>query len=210
MIISLNEIETTVLKAARGAGMEWGLAEEAAQAAGWLARSALSWEAPLLALFESAAWRTPLRLDGNHLRPRSADAWLCPVRAGACLSDLGESAPIVIERVLHPLLLLPFAARREAALDLEWSGVTVRLDAGTAIIEPTDASGLDAARAHRVTLTRSTLARPRQVLPPRRLGGVEVEEMAWARLQEFVARTYVPASAKSRLGGAGPATDDND
>ena len=209
MIVSLNEIETTVLKAARGAGMEWGLAEEAAQAAGWLARYALPWEAPLLALLGSAVWRTPPRLDGNHLRPRSADAWLCPVRAGAYLSDLGEGAPTVIERVLHPLLLLPFAARRDTALDLEWSRVTVRLDAGTVVIEPTNAAGLDATRADRVTLTRSTLARPRQVSPPRRLG-VAVEEMAWARLQDFVARTYVPASVKSRLGGAGPATDDND
>ena len=33
MKISFHEIEMTILKAARGAGMEWGLAEEAAQAA---------------------------------------------------------------------------------------------------------------------------------------------------------------------------------
>ena len=46
MIVSFNEIETTILKAARGAGMEWGLAEEAAQAARFLARLGLPFEAP--------------------------------------------------------------------------------------------------------------------------------------------------------------------
>ena len=30
MIVSLNEIESLALKSARGAGMSWGLAEEAA------------------------------------------------------------------------------------------------------------------------------------------------------------------------------------
>ncbi|NJO21709.1 MAG: DUF3726 domain-containing protein [Sphingomonadales bacterium] len=40
MIVSLNEIENLSLKACRGAGMSWGLAEEAAQAARWLAGAA--------------------------------------------------------------------------------------------------------------------------------------------------------------------------
>ncbi|MEF9603350.1 DUF3726 domain-containing protein, partial [Paracoccus sp. PXZ] len=36
MLLSRNETEALCLKAARGAGMSWGLAEEAAFAAGWL------------------------------------------------------------------------------------------------------------------------------------------------------------------------------
>ena len=43
MIVSLNEIESLALKAARGAGMSWGLAEEAAVAASWLAARSLPW-----------------------------------------------------------------------------------------------------------------------------------------------------------------------
>ena len=89
MIVSFNEIETTILKAARGAGMEWGLAEEAAQAARFLARLGLPFEAPLVNLLSTRAWETPPVLEGATLRPARPDASLCPVRAGAYLSDLG-------------------------------------------------------------------------------------------------------------------------
>src|SRR4029078_635119 len=50
MIVSRNEIESLALKAARGAGMSWGLAEEASVGAGWLADSALPWAGTLTAL----------------------------------------------------------------------------------------------------------------------------------------------------------------
>ncbi|MFV0473400.1 MAG: DUF3726 domain-containing protein, partial [Pikeienuella sp.] len=36
--LSLNEVETLTLKAARGAGLSWGEAEDAALATRWLAR----------------------------------------------------------------------------------------------------------------------------------------------------------------------------
>ncbi|NND22495.1 MAG: DUF3726 domain-containing protein, partial [Silicimonas sp.] len=36
MSYSLNEVEATAKKAARGAGYPWGLAEEAAKATRWL------------------------------------------------------------------------------------------------------------------------------------------------------------------------------
>ncbi|MFI4996651.1 MAG: DUF3726 domain-containing protein [Hyphomicrobiales bacterium] len=216
MIVSLNEIETTVLKAARGAGMEWGLAEEAARAASSLARLGLAWETPLLGVLESAPWRTPPVLDGMRLRPGSADAWLCPIRSGAFISDLGEDAPAIIERVLFPILLLPFAAprqgelAREPARELAWDGVTVRLEAGTVAIAPPRARSLDAARADEVALRPARIARkgeaPQRGLP----AGVVVAAGRWAELQGYEARTYVPASTKSRLRGAGPASSDND
>jgi hypothetical protein len=214
MIVSLNEIETTVLKAARGAGMEWGLAEEAARAASSLARLGLAWETPLLGVLGSAPWRTPPILDGTRLRPGSADAWLCPIRSGAFISDLGWGALAIIERVLFPILLLPFAAPREGALkparELAWDGVTVRLEAGTVAIAPPRARSLDAARADEVALRPARIARkgeaPQRGLPE----GVVVAAGRWAKLQGYGARTYVPASTKSRLRGAGPASSDND
>lgn len=36
MVLSLNEVQVTAKKAARGAGYPWGIAEEAGQAARWL------------------------------------------------------------------------------------------------------------------------------------------------------------------------------
>ena len=50
MALSQNEIESLCIKAARGAGYSWGLAEQAGFAAGWLAARGLDATAPLLAL----------------------------------------------------------------------------------------------------------------------------------------------------------------
>ena len=52
MIVSLNEIEGLSYKAARGAGMSWGLAEEAAFATRWLAVRDANWSGSLIALLE--------------------------------------------------------------------------------------------------------------------------------------------------------------
>ena len=63
MKISFNEIAMTVLKAARGAGLEWGLAEEAAEAGRWLAGFYLPWAAALLGLFETSDWHGAIAGD---------------------------------------------------------------------------------------------------------------------------------------------------
>jgi Protein of unknown function (DUF3726) len=210
MIVSLNEIETTILKAARGAGMEWGLAEEAAQAARFLARLGLPFEVPFVFLLASGAWRTHPILDGMVLRPNAADAWLCPIRAGAYLSDLGEEAPTIIERVLSPMLLLPFAARRSASVALAWGKLNVRLDSPMVALASTDACALTAGHAEEVTVTASEGSCDDKNLRPLPIGGTTVDETSWAKLQSYEAMTYVPASAKSRLSGAGAGAIDND
>lgn len=89
MNLSLNEIEALCKKAARGAGMSWGLAEEAAKAARWL--SAQGMEGPALL---AAQLRLNDGTDYAQLAPRiEADRWssagrsMCPLIAGATLSD---------------------------------------------------------------------------------------------------------------------------
>src|SRR5262249_9130674 len=94
MIVSLNEVETTILKAARGAGMAWGLAEEAAQAARWLAARRLPFEELFVSLFEAGPWRAEIDFAHGVLKPRIADDRLCPIRAGAFVSDAGTALPI--------------------------------------------------------------------------------------------------------------------
>jgi hypothetical protein len=230
MMLSLNEIETTILKAARGAGMEWGLAEEAAKAARWLARQSLAFEAAFLAVLEARPWRTEIALERGALRPRQAGEWLCPVRAGACLSDLepdpakwapvpGEDLapgavlhdilPLRIERVLQPLLLLPFAARLATPVEVAWNGIRLRLRGARLAQTSGDRHASFGDRADRVELTASGAmdAPARAEDPP---GGIEVDGAIWPKLQAFEARTYVPASLRSRLSGAGAAASDND
>jgi hypothetical protein len=210
MIVSLNEVETTILKAARGAGMTWGLAEEAAQAARWLAARRIPFEALLVALLEAEPWRAEIDFVGGVLRPRAADEYLCPIRAGAFLSDAGAALPIRFERLSLPLLLAPFAARRDGRLNLQWDRTILRFDRGQLMtsIEPLSrlsVLSVDAAEACAPNVWDKN-ATPLVT----KEGGAVIDTAAWAKLQNFESRIYVPASLESRLSGAGAALDDND
>ena len=210
MILSLNEIEASMLKAARGAGMEWGLAEEAAQAARMLARAGVAFEATMLHLLQAAPWRNDFVIEGDALRPREPEAWLCPIRVGACLSDLADRRLKRVERVLCPLLLLPFAARLDRSIRVGSDGAWLSLadhDARSRAGELPDRSSERAATVEIAPL-EATAAKTRETL--RRRGGVAIDMGAWRQLQAFEARTYVPASQRSRLHGAGAGAIDND
>jgi Protein of unknown function (DUF3726) len=210
MIVSLNEIETTVLKAARGAGMAWGLAEEAAQAARWLAARRLDFEPLFVLLFETEAWRFDIRLDSRSLSPLAAGGCACPIRAGACLSDLDDMLPVRIERPLCPLLLAPFAARSNKSLELAWKGATLRFNAGGVASPPRQAPALHVASAEAAELRLAGAADASAALLTPREGGLAINVAAWSKLQNFEAKTYVPASLESQLRGAGAALSDND
>ncbi len=119
--LSLNEVETLAAKAARGAGLSWGGAEEVGRAARRLARAGAAWPALVISL------------DGVDYAE--------PVAEASAL------------------------ARIEAAL------------AGTG-------DGL---------LTRAAVAAE-----------------AVAALEALAVRTYVPASTRSRVSGAGAGLTDND
>jgi hypothetical protein len=210
MIVSLNEIETTILKAARGAGMEWGLAEEAAQAARVLAPLGLPFEAPFLNLFSMRAWDTPPVLEGTKLRPGRADAWLCPIRTGAYLSDLGVAGVTRLERLVSPLLLLPFAARANRKIEMAWKGVRLRLAPLGVMVISGGPCALAANKAEEMSLSLFEYDQPEGSLRALQAGGARIDEASWAKLQGFEALTYVPASAKSRASGAGAGEIDND
>jgi hypothetical protein len=208
MRIAFNEIEMTVLKAARGAGMEWGLAEEAAQSGRWLAGFDLPWAAPLLGLFATGDWRGSIAGDARCLRPAAPDGWLCPIRVGAYLSDLGEEAPPLILRLRHPILLLPFVARRTIAVEVAWEGARFWLDAGGPACHCEPASAIDPVSADWVRVGPIAAAPPGKRLPP--TDRPVVDSAAWEALKRLEFRTYVPESLRSRRAGAGPASQDDD
>lgn len=187
MICSLNEIEMLVRKAVRGAGYDWGLAEEAGKAARRLALAGHDAVAAFLALCErfdgsTHAERAPTSLAGVWQAPGGL---LCPLTAGAALSDLTppslETGPMAV-----PLI---FAAIAEAA------GYALDCDA---LLQPG---------------TTRTACRPgpHPPQPPPIPAGIEVDAALWDRLDRFARRTYVPASLQSRVAGAGTgAMVDND
>ncbi len=218
MLCSLNEIEALLRKAARGAGLPWGLAEEAGRAARWLAMHGIGCLPIFAALFEQNDGRpydeiAIMREEGCW---RASGGTLCPLVAGAAIVDrateIAGGRTVELATVAWPILLAPFAATVAVAtgarIALDWPGVRftftdarVRLDAALTVTHvasvPNGRCG-PLGGAAQGTLMESDLA------------GAVVDESAWSRLDRFVRRTYVPASAASRLKGAGAGLLDTD
>jgi hypothetical protein len=221
MIPSLNEIETMVWKAARGAGLAWGLAEEMGQAARWLADRGFDWAEPLVAALTEAERRggrlpPPFLSDDDAWEPALGEAEASPILCGPLVtdiaSDLGTARPLVFRGVAQPLLMLPFAAG--AATELG-SSLTLRIDDTVFYLVGNGTEGPatfpNAPSAERVVLSMEdrppgeplasfNAGAPRRPIPAELL----------AQLEAWVHRTYVPASAGSRLAGAGAGLTDND
>lgn len=214
--LSLSEINALCVRAARGAGLAWGEAEEAGWAASWLSQAGLS--GPSITL----AWLGDL---ASLARPVPArDLWSatsgaqCPLRCGIALADfagLPEGPGIgalTVETIAHPLMALPFVARAAArtGLDLRarWGHEDISLHSATvpSIHNLAEATGRQIADL-RITPTESTkpcCPTGARAPPIRRIAGADKRA-----LDALALRITVPASALSRT-GAGAATDDND
>ena len=193
---SLGETAALALKATRGAGLSWGLAEEAAGAVFWLHQRGLPGISALCGY-----------LDCYGAAGTAGDA-ACPLVLGTALSDGTHAVPeqlderIDLGTVSAPLLLLPFVATippgtfwliapgdGDAAPD-PWHSGWLR---GSAPCQ------LQHGTAAQIAGTRAGHTR----LPDRFACCVD-------RLTDFAHRTYAPATSQSRLAGAGAGLTDND
>ncbi|MEO6321647.1 MAG: DUF3726 domain-containing protein [Polaromonas sp.] len=213
---SLSEIEAQSRKAARGAGLPWGLADEAGKAARWLAGFGLAGPALLAGLLT--------RNDGkpfDALCPTGpAQQWqaqggeLCPLIAGASLLDragtLAGQTPLSLGAIAYPVLLLPFLARaldQDAdGFEVSWNGITVCCQRAGLTVHG-DEHQLQTAHVDSLSIRRSAPASAPQRTPSAASQAVAVRD--WAALEGFAYRTLVPASDSSRA-GAGSSTPDND
>ncbi|ANP35882.1 hypothetical protein JL2886_00960 [Phaeobacter gallaeciensis] len=215
MNLSLNEIEVMCKRAARGAGLPWGLAEEAAAASRFLTEVALPGADMLARLLERndrrpVAMLAPMAAEGCW---RAVSGRLCPVIAGSVLSDraaeLETGAVFEMEEVDLPLLLLPFAAAAAQRLDrpvaLDWPDLRLVTDGRQISVIGATKQML---RDHVPWLCCHMEAKLGRPLAPVQRG--QVAEDVWAQLSAFAHRTYAPASEASRLRGAGAGLTDND
>ena len=189
---SLGEVQALAIKAARGAGMPWGMAEEAGFAARWLQTR----NAPgLAALAFYLEWR-----DGFD----EPDLGLCPIRIGTAIMDTQGDVPNRLGRVRQPLLLAPFLAGSTG------SGLALRWDT-TEMIVSRAGLATTASRDALVTSEANCETSPTSA----QIGGTatrvaDTEAEAMELLDQFAHRTYAPATEASRLSGAGAGTTDND
>lgn len=214
---SLNEVESLAAKAARGAGLDWGLCEDTGKCARWLATANLEWASSLCWLLDRHARLTgPRASEGDTLQPAAPDRLLSPLNTGGYLSDLGSCAnTLVLHRVARPLWLLPFAASvaaaRGAAMRISWADVSIAIWPVGGDVSG-DFSELYSSSAPTVRWAELCPG-PSDNAPSVRLDNSNrslVCDGDWAALERLGAKTYVPASALSRATGAGSSSTDND
>jgi len=214
MSYSSNEIAALAKRAARGAGLPWGLAEEAAMAAQWLAAFNLPGPAMLadvLARHEGVelAQGSP-KIEGAQWR---GDAWLSPLICGPALSDrasrLVQGGSVEIKGVTHPLLMLPFMAATarqiKAPVSLIWDDVYAASD-GVNLSLRAERSELDDFGSVDMTCTANAdMANP---VTPRLRG--QLSDDCLKRLTALAEKSFAPATKESRTLGAGADKSDND
>ncbi|APG49057.1 DUF3726 domain-containing protein [Phaeobacter porticola] len=213
---SLNEIEAMSKRAARGAGLSWGLAEEAAKGTRWL--SAFGFPGTeMLAELLNINDRIP-SIDVSPVSLR-AEVWHAPARrmspliAGAALSDcavrLLERGKITMEHVNIPLLAVPFmggaALRLGRPVAAEWDGARLATDGKRLCVQ----GSIEALRTHKAD--RLVFSAPADMTGQQEpVMRADVSEESWEQLAKFAHRTFAPATEESRLRGAGAGLSDND
>jgi hypothetical protein len=213
--VTLAEIESSVRKAARATGLDWGIAEEAGKAARWLAAFGLPGPEIMLAQLR--------QLDGKDYRSFIPDCklepWqaksgiLCPLIAGAAIAD--RSAQMLggiqfnLGKTAFPLLLAATvgqAARcHQSVFTTCWAGVRIScFENGLSI----DGNGDDLllGEVDAVSCREDNLPAPRQ-LPSTLAYQVDVD--SWKSIDNLAFKTYAPATESSRA-GAGAGLTDND
>lgn len=213
---SLNEIEALSKRAARGAGLSWGLAEEAAKGTRWLSAFDFPGVTLLADLLEMND-RIP-EIDVSPVALR-AEIWHAPARrmspliAGAALSDcatrLLDRGNITLDAVNLPLLLVPFiggaALRLGQPVVVEWADARLATDGKDLCVQATP-DALLTRHADRVVVSA-----PAQMTGQREVvSRAEIPDTDWKRLETFAHRTFAPATEESRLRGAGAGLSDND
>ena len=217
VLMSRNEVSALCIKAARGAGMSWGLAEEAGFAAAWLYARGLDGPGHLASHLKFAtgmAWQDICpQVAAGHWGTVTSKP-LCPVAIGTTLSDfasLPESrlvgAGLKTGPVSHPLLVLPFLATAAQTIGQSLSVTCLGQTTGVSI-EGIVIGGVDALSAEDpCELVFGIEHLDADLVEDRKAFAVSFETIE--QLNIFALRTTVPPSERSRA-GAGSLESDND
>jgi len=222
MRVSQFEIYRLCQRALEGLGAPYGVDQDGARAVTWLEARGL----PGLALLAAEIARLEDGFGG--LAPEagmSIDVEGRPAVAyGSAVIDLlvASRATLQLRRCRAPLFLLPPAVAAAAgglAIELGWNGLRCRVTPSGRVVElvPPPGPAMNAVLRDSgetdvtasVRLAEETdVDGPMDAIFAERLrrsldSGIAVDPATWAAITEIAARVQVPASAESRLKGAG-------
>ena len=207
---SVGETSALAVKAARGVGMPWGLAEEAGFALGWLTRHGAPGVSALCRYLSGYRQSLENGRPPSHWPDDTDGGWFCPLSLGTAISDGAIPLPVTLSPVREPLLLVPFIAGRvtdDRALLLNMGTVQVTVShAGlTGNVAPTRL--LVAAASCRIGYGAATAD---VTHADARIRVQSTATECIAVLTRLAHKTYAPATEESRLAGAGAGLKDND
>ena len=202
---SLGETAALATKAARGAGMPWGLADETGVAVSWLHAHGIP---GLAALCRYLKWRDNGIVTQWPDRPAGA-ACYCPIALGTAYMDGAIPLTLATGTIREPVLMLPFIAKRntDQPMQVDLGDMSIHLSKdgvcspylNTALL----ISQANCAINHATDTTAMAHYELTHRVPSYFFGCVAV-------LTEFAKKTYAPATDESRMAGAGAGLNDND
>ena len=206
---SLGEIGALATKAARGSGMDWGLADEAGYAVKWLQRRQLPGVA---ALCRYLSWRQAGEII-NWPDDTARDGHYCPIATGAAYGDGVFGDDVQFARVRTPLLLIPFIALRatNSPVCLSMGNAVFALSQNKFGFSKNDTAILMDASACHIYATSNDKLPEMITIANAAIPRVPLTASACITvLNSFAKNTYAPATEASRLAGAGAGLNDND
>ena len=202
---SLGETAALATKAARGAGMPWGLADETGVAVSWLHAHGIP---GLAALCRYLKWRDNGIVTQWPDRPAGA-ACYCPIALGTAYMDGAIPLTLATGTIREPVLMLPFIAKRntDQPMQVDLGDMSIHLS-NDGVFSPYLDTALLISQAnctinHATGTAAMTPYELTQRVPSYFFGCVTA-------LDEFAKKTYAPATDESRMAGAGAGLNDND
>jgi hypothetical protein len=208
---SLGEIRALALKATRGSGMPWGLAEEASEAVTWLQARSLPGVSALCRYLNWYQLQKTLVPNWTGILIESNTIPYCPFVIGTAISDGAVKIPPDVNTkaslglIRQPVLLLPFlssSVQKDYGLYVGNSFISDVLVDEEALLhlDFPKAFLMDEAECF-IRPVSKALSDFQPKTPPFRLpdcygGCIDV-------LNKFANRTYAPSSEQSRTTGAG-------
>lgn len=234
--ISLSELETTLRKAASGAGLSLGLGEEAGLAAKWAAINGIAPVGAFADALDAVDSKRSGRFDadlaiagafvasgeGLSLSALCAGPSACDLLEAAALSAGGAGAVTLISVDFPAVILcgaLAASERMKSGIRVAWQArgsktIEVVCRGGGLDFEKGVSNDLEAPGPVDLSMTLTEegpgAARPGSAGAAVLADGITVDDACWSRVLAYAERCLVEASETSRLTGAGAGVVDSD